>query len=33
VANPAPLFTLSSRSGAGMDRWLDWLRDEARGRR
>lgn len=33
VANPAPLFTLSSRSGAGMNRWLDWLRDEARGRR
>lgn len=29
IANPAPLYTLSSKSGAGMDAWLDWIRHEA----
>ncbi|HYL19705.1 MAG TPA: hydrogenase nickel incorporation protein HypB [Burkholderiales bacterium] len=28
LANPAPLLTLSARSGAGMQAWLDWLRNE-----
>jgi hydrogenase nickel incorporation protein HypB len=27
LANPAPVITLSSRSGEGMDAWLQWLRD------
>ena len=26
LANPAPAFCISSRSGFGMDQWLDWLR-------
>lgn len=26
LANPAPAFRFSSRSGEGMDRWLEWLR-------
>ena len=26
LANPAPVFELSSKSGAGMERWLEWLR-------
>ncbi|SEH09206.1 hydrogenase nickel incorporation protein HypB [Candidatus Venteria ishoeyi] len=25
LANPAPMLTLSSRSGAGLETWLDWL--------
>ena len=29
LANPAPAFECSSRSGAGMDEWLDWLRQTA----
>ena len=32
VANPAPLFELSAKSGNGMDAWLEWVRREA-GRR
>jgi hydrogenase nickel incorporation protein HypB len=28
LANPAPLFELSARSGAGMEHWLEWLRRE-----
>ena len=27
LANPAPLFTLSSKSGAGLEPWLDWVRE------
>jgi len=27
LANPAPAFRVSSRSGEGIERWLDWLRD------
>jgi len=26
LANPAPVLTLSARSGAGMQAWFDWLR-------
>jgi len=29
VANPAPLFELSAKSGSGMDAWLEWIRREA----
>lgn len=29
IANPAPLFKVSAKSGSGMDRWLEWLRHEA----
>jgi hydrogenase nickel incorporation protein HypB len=29
LANPAPAFECSSRSGAGIDEWLDWLRRTA----
>ncbi len=29
LANPAPAFECSSRSGAGMDEWLGWLRQTA----
>jgi len=35
LANPAPLFELSARTGAGMSEWLGWLRarlDEVRAR-
>ena len=32
IANPAPLYTLSARTGEGMDAWLDWIRHEARSR-
>jgi len=28
LANPAAAFTLSGRSGAGMDNWLDWLQQQ-----
>ena len=28
LASAAPLLTLSARSGAGMQTWLDWLRNE-----
>jgi len=28
IANPAPLFKVSAKSGSGMDRWLEWLRHE-----
>jgi hydrogenase nickel incorporation protein HypB len=28
LANDAPLLTLSARTGAGMQAWLDWLRRE-----
>jgi len=30
LANPAPAFECSSRSGAGIDKWLGWLRQTAR---
>jgi len=29
IANPAPLFAVSARSGAGMDAWLEWVVDTA----
>ena len=29
LANPAPVITLSSRSGEGINEWLAWLRDAA----
>mgnify|MGYP001822592991 FL=1 len=32
IANPAPLFTVSARTGQGMGDWLDWIRNEARSR-
>ena len=28
LANPAPVFVLSARSGSGMQAWLDWIREE-----
>jgi hydrogenase nickel incorporation protein HypB len=28
LANPAPVMTLSARSGDGLEGWLDWLRTE-----
>ena len=33
LGNPAPVLTLSARTGAGLPGWLDWLRDEAALRR
>ncbi len=30
LANPAPAIECSSRSGAGIDEWLDWLRQTVR---
>ena len=32
IANPAPIFNISSKTGLGMDTWLDWVRQEAQGR-
>jgi len=29
IANPAPLYTVSAKTGDGMDAWLDWIRREA----
>jgi hydrogenase nickel incorporation protein HypB len=29
IANPAPLYKVSARTGTGMDAWLDWIRREA----
>ena len=29
IANPAPLYNVSSKTGVGMDAWLDWIRSEA----
>jgi len=29
LANAAPAITLSSRSGAGMDQWVEWLRQQS----
>jgi hydrogenase nickel incorporation protein HypB len=29
IANPAPLFNVSAKTGVGMDAWLDWIRCEA----
>lgn len=29
LANPAPLFKMSARTGDGMHAWLDWIRREA----
>jgi hydrogenase nickel incorporation protein HypB len=28
LANPAPLFALSSKTGEGMDAWLTWIRQQ-----
>lgn len=28
LANPAPVITLSARSGDGMRAWIDWIREE-----
>jgi len=28
IANPAPLYKVSARSGDGMDAWLEWIRHE-----
>ncbi|MFW5453133.1 hydrogenase nickel incorporation protein HypB [Thioalkalivibrio sulfidiphilus] len=33
LANPAPVIRVSSRKGAGMDAWLNWLRGEMRAQR
>jgi len=33
LANPAPAFVLSSRSGCGLPQWLDWLREQVELRR
>ena len=33
LANAAPVMPLSARSGAGMQTWLDWLRDALRAQR
>ncbi len=33
LANPAPVIRLSARKGAGMERWLAWLRQEVRAQR
>ena len=30
LANPAPVLTVSAKTGSGFDGWLDWLRDEIR---
>ncbi len=32
IANPAPLYQVSARSGDGMGAWLDWIRQEVRSR-
>jgi hydrogenase nickel incorporation protein HypB len=29
IANPAPLYKVSAKTGTGMDAWLDWIRREA----
>ena len=29
IANPAPLYKVSAKNGAGMDAWLEWIRREA----
>ena len=33
IANPAPLFRISAKTGLGMDTWLDWVRQEVQSRR
>jgi len=33
LANPAPVMTLSSRSGEGMEHWFDWLDDKVAAQR
>lgn len=33
LANPAPVFRLSAKDGAGMNTWLDWLRGEVAAQR
>ena len=33
LANPAPLFELSAKTGAGMSLWVDWIRNELTHRR
>jgi hydrogenase nickel incorporation protein HypB len=32
IANPAPLFKISAKTGLGMDSWLDWVRHEVASR-
>jgi len=32
IANPAPLYKVSARTGAGMDSWLDWVRQAVEAR-
>jgi hydrogenase nickel incorporation protein HypB len=32
IANPAPLYQVSAKTGAGMGPWLEWVRREAGGR-
>jgi len=29
IANPAPVYKLSAKTGAGMGAWLEWIRREA----
>ncbi|OOG22436.1 hydrogenase accessory protein HypB [Thioalkalivibrio denitrificans] len=33
LANPAPVMGISAKNGAGLDGWLQWLRDEVRAQR
>jgi hydrogenase nickel incorporation protein HypB len=33
IANPAPLFDVSAKTGTGMSSWLDWIQREAGKRR
>jgi hydrogenase nickel incorporation protein HypB len=33
LANPAPVMQVSAKNGAGLDDWLQWLRDEVRAQR
>jgi len=33
IANPAPLYKVSAKSGAGMASWLDWIRSEVAARK
>jgi hydrogenase nickel incorporation protein HypB len=29
IANPAPMFTLSAKTGDGLEAWLEWIRQQA----
>ena len=33
LANPAPVLTVSAKTGAGFDGWIEWLRSEVRAHR